>query len=344
MNPPMNEVTSLSQFTRLRQPLSIGDVVSVGLAIAKQRWPLFCGIALRSIAWLVIPLVGVIFGTAFLTTMSSSSSQVSNIGAGVLLFVIWLVVALFCFGKYLANAGLISRIVFNDLSQRSETVQEAARVTRSLTWSYLGASVLYLVIFISAALILSVVFSVIASLLILMFAGVLGGLSGSMVGRGDPVMVGTLSVIVVILMVLLLLGYVTALVWVMARFFFSEVPLSVEPKIGGIGAIGRSWELSKRSGWRLMTITTVGFLVTFPITTLGQLIVALPLLAVQLGESASDGATSSVWATGLSSLLNLISTLVVTLLTMGFWQAVKAVVYFDLLNCREGNALELQER
>ncbi len=338
----MNEVTSLSQFTRLRQPLSIGDVVSVGLAIAKQRWPLFCGIALRSIAWLVIPLFGVIFGTAFLTTTSSSSgSQVTNTGAGVLLFVIWLVVALFCFGKYLANAGLISRIVFNDLSQRHETVKEAARVTRSLTWSYLGASILYLVIFISAAFVLSIAFSFIGGILILMFAGVIGGITGNggVLGR-DPVAIGMLSTVIVIAMLLLILGYVTALVWVMARFFFSEVPLSVEPRIGGIGAIGRSWELSKRSGWRLMTITTVGFLVTVPITTLGQLIVALPLLAVQVSQPAEN---ASAWATGISSLLNLISTLVITLLTMGFWQAVKAVVYFDLLNCREGKALELQD-
>ncbi len=338
----MNEVTSLSQFTRLRQPLSIGDVVSVGLAIAKQRWPLFCGIALRSIAWLVIPLVGIIFGTAFLSFASRSGNEMSNVGAGVLLFVIWLVASLFCFGKYLANAGLISRIVFNDLSQRSETVKEAARVTRSLTWSYLGASVLYLVIFITAAIVLSIAFSFIGGILILMLTGIVAAITAG--GSGtlwqNPAVMGTLTVIVAILMVLFFVGYVTALVWVMARFFFSEVPLSVEPKIGGAGAIGRSWELSARSGWRLMTITTVGFLVTVPITTLGQLIIALPLLAVQVSEPSD---TSSVWATGLSSLLNLISTLVITLLTMGFWQAVKAVVYFDLLNCREGKALELQD-
>jgi hypothetical protein len=335
----MNEVTSLSQFTRLRQPLSIGDVVSVGLAIAKQRWPLFCGIALRSIAWLVIPLFGVIFGTAFLTTSSSSGSQVSNVGAGVLLFVIWLVVALFCFAKYLSNAGLISRIVFNDLSQREETVKEAARVTRSLTWSYLGASMLYLVIFIAASIVLGIGFSFIGGILLVMLGGIIQGLATG--GSVDPATIGVITVIVAILMVLFFFGYVTALVWVMARFFFSEVPLSVEPQIGGAGAIGRSWELSKRSGWRLMTITTVGFLVTLPITTLGQLIVALPLLAIRVSE---DPTTASAWATGLSSLLNLISTLVVTLLTMGFWQAVKAVVYFDLLNCREGNALELQQK
>lgn len=84
----------------------------------------------------------------------------------------------------------------------------------------------------------------------------------------------------------------------------------------------------------------MGFLVTVPITTLGQLIVALPLLAVTMSDTPE---TTALWATSLSTLLNLISTLVVTLLTMGFWQAVKAVVYFDLLNCREGNALELQK-
>jgi hypothetical protein len=334
MNHPMNEVTSLSQFTRLRQPLSIGDVVSVGLAIAKQRWPLFCGIALRSIAWLAIPLVGIVFGVAFLAPSEIGGSRDSNAGMGVLLFVIWFVVALFCFAKYLANAGLISRIVFNDLTQREETVKEATRVTRSLTWSYLGASLLYAVIFIAASIGLGIVFSLAFSLFALIVTGLFRGAIGS-----DPTVLGLVGIVAAIVMLLLILGYMTALVWVMARFFFSEVPLSVESKIGGIGAIGRSWELSKRSGLRLMTITTVGFLVTLPITVLGQLITALPLLLVPFSETP-EAATG--FAGLLSSLLNLISVLVITLLTMGFWQSVKAVVYFDLLNSREGQALTLE--
>lgn len=340
MSNAMNQVTSLSQFTRLRQPLTIGDVVSVGLAIAKQRWSLFSGIALRSIAWLVIPLVGIIVGSGFLAVVAnaSSESQVSNVGAVVLLFVAWLVLSLFCFGKYLANAGLISRIAFNDLSQREETVRDASRVTRSRTWSYLGASFVYGIILLAALIGLGIVFSVIFAIFAVLITGITVGFSSGNVRNSSAMgVVGLLSAIVLLV---LMLGYFTGLVWVMARFFFSEVPLSVESKIGAIGAIDRSWELSKRSGWRLMTITTVGFLVTLPITALGQLIVVLPILLLKLGDPSE---TSSAFATGLSSLLNLVATLLITLLTMGFWQSVKAVVYFDLLNCREGQALQIQD-
>jgi hypothetical protein len=333
----MNEVTSLSQFTRLRQPLSIGDVVSVSLAIAKQRWSLFCGISLRAIAWMILPIIGFSILVALSAgTQSISRSSASNAGIIVLFFVVWLVGSLYCFGKYLANAGLISRIAFNDLTQNPETVKDAARVTRSLTWSYLGASLLYGVIFIGAWIVLGIIFSIIFAVFAVLIAGMFG------VGRGtpNPSIMGFVGLISILFLLFLFLGFMTSLIWVMARFFFSEAALSIEPKIGGAGAIARSWDLSTKSGWRLMTVTTVGFLITVPITALGQLITLLPTIVFRLNNLSESSSTLEV---GLTSLLNLISTLVITLLTMGFWQAVKAVVYFDLLNSREGKSLEIQE-
>ena len=329
-NPGTSQITSLSQYTRLKQPLSIGDVVSVGLAITRQRWPLFCGISLRAVAWLVIPVVGV----TLMTVMAPSSRSP---GLSVLIFVVWLVASLYCFGKYLSNAGLISRLVFNDLTQTEESVKDAARVTRSLTWSYLGASLIYLVIALAVSFGLGFIFTLAFYLLILILGFTLGAIGGPGLLTSTPSpMMGFFTVIIVIVTLLMILGYFTALVWILSRFFFADVPLSVESKLGSIGTIGRSWALTEKSGLRLMTITTVGFLITLPINAIGQIITAIPF-ALDRSGGASIGL-----ATTLSSLLNVLVTLGIALLTTGFWQSVKAVLYFDLLNSKEGMGLDLE--
>lgn len=329
MRNPSNQVTSLSQYTRLKQPLSIGDVVSVALAITRQRWPLFCGISLRAVTWLVIPVLG------FTLMAVISSSMRRSPGLAVLAGVLWLVASLYCFGKYLSNAGLISRLVFNDLTQTEETVKDAARVTRSLTWSYLGASLIYLLIAVVVSFALGFIFSFAFFLLVLMLGFIVGTIGGTGTLLGSP-LGGLFTVIIIIMMLAMILGYFTALVWILSRFFFSDVPLSVETKLGSMGTIGRSWALADKSGFRLMTITTVGFLITLPINAIGQLVTLIPFAL-----DRSGGASAGL-ATALSSLLNVVATLGITLLTMGFWQSVKAVLYFDLLNSKEGLGLDLE--
>jgi hypothetical protein len=329
-NPVANPVTSLSQYTRLKQPLSIGDVVSVGLAITRQRWPLFCGISLRAVAWLVIPVLGITLMTVISPAMRRSP------GLAVLAGVMWLVASLYCFGKYLSNAGLISRLVFNGLTQTEETVKDAARVTRSLTWSYLGASLIYLLIVVMAAFALGFIFTLALSLIVLILGFIVGTIGGpGALNPTSPIM-GFFAVVVIIILLLLILGYFTALVSVLSPYFFSDVPLSVETKLGSIGTIRRSRALSEKSRFRIMTIMTVGVLVTLPINAIGQLVILIPFALDR------SGGVSVELATTLSSLLNLVVTLGITLLTMGFWQSVKAVLYFDLLNSKEGLGLDLE--
>ena len=240
---PVPPITSLSQYTRLKQPLSIGDVVSVGLAITRQRWPLFCGISLRAVGWLVIPVVGV----TLMTVMAPSSRSP---GLSVLAFVVLLVASPYCFGKYLSNAGLISRLVFNELTQTEESVKDAARVTRSLTWSYLGASLIYGLIAIVVSSVLGLIFTIAFVVLALILGFILGLIGGPGLLTSTSPMMGFFTVIIIIVTLLMILGYFTALVWILSRFFFADVPLSVESKLGSIGTIGRSWELTKKSGLR----------------------------------------------------------------------------------------------
>jgi hypothetical protein len=326
-NPVANPVTSLSQYTRLKQPLSIGDVVSVALAITRQRWPLFCGISLRAVAWLTIPALGGVLAAVMVSSTRRSP------GLEVLAGVVWLVASLYCFGKYLSNAGLISRLVFNDLTQTEETVKDAARVTRSLTWSYLGTSLIVLLITGVVAFALGFGFFLLLVVTLGLIVVTIGG-PGAL-NPTSPIM-GFFAVVVIIISLLLILGYFTALVSVLSPYFFSDVPLSVETKLGSIGTIRRSRALSKKSRFRIMTIMTVGVLVTLPINAIGQFVALIPFAL-----DRSGGASAGL-ATALSSMLNLVVTLGITLLTMGFWQSVKAVLYFDLLNSKEGLGLDLK--
>ena len=279
----------------------------------------------------MIPVLGVT-GMAVI----ASSSMRRSPGLAVLAVVVWLVASLYCFGKYLANAGLISRLVFNDLTRTEESVKDAARVTRSLTWSYLGASLIYLLIAVLVSFSLAFIFSLAFFLVLLTLGFLVGTIGGTGLLSSTSPMMGFLGVITIIVVLLLILGYFTGLVWILSRFFFSDVPLSVETKLGSMGTIGRSWALSEKSGFRLMTITTVGFLITLPINAIGQIITVIPFAL-----DRSGGASAGL-ATGLSSLLNLLVTLGITLLTLGFWQSVKAVLYFDLLHSKEGLGLDLE--
>ena len=119
----MNEPLNLSQFTRLRESLTIGDVVSVAFTICRERWKQSAGIALQATAWLFVPVIGGgILAALFMPVTSGvgRSARSGSAGVAVLVFVMWLVGALYCLGRYMANSGLISRLVQkNDSSIRA---------------------------------------------------------------------------------------------------------------------------------------------------------------------------------------------------------------------------------
>ncbi len=318
--------SSPSQYSRLRESLTIGEVVSVAFTIARQRWKQHFGIALQGTVWLFIPVVTIVL----LVGMQSGSR--GNSGLMVLLYVAWFVGMLYCLGRYLANSALIARLGFNDLTQKVETLQEAKRYTQSRTWSYVGASVLVALILIVTFVVALLVFSIGIGIAIALFLPT---------PRLTPANL-LMTPILVIAIALFYLGLLAGLTWLGSRFFFFEVPMSVEPEVGGPASIGRTWRLGVRSNWRLMMMTTVAFLVTFPIQVLAQIVMMLILVIPQAIVGRNPSALGGVGL--LSTLVNLAVNFGLILVTMVFWQTVKAVVYFDARNRSEGMGLVLSEK
>ena len=335
----MNEPLNLSQFTRLRESLTIGDVVSVAFTISRERWKQNAGIALQATAWLFVPLIGGgVLSALFMPLMRSAGRTAAGrsgaSGIIVLAFVVWLVGALYCLGRYMANSALIARLTFNDLAQQPESLAEARRYTQSRTWSYLGASLLMGLLYSAVFIAVTIAFSI-GVVLIAIALGVSTSSFGSGVSN-NPV----IGFFLVIGILLAFLGFLVGLTWLGSRFFFYEVPMSVERETGAASSIGRTWSLGNRSNWRLMIITTLAYLITLPIQAIAQVVILVCLLIPQLAMSQNASLSGGLMA--ISVLVQLLVNFVVVVITIVFWQAVKAVVYFDLRNQAEGMGLELR--
>lgn len=339
MNDPMNSKptseTAGQYAARLRGELTIGDVVTLGFMITKQRWNKSLRLILQGFGWLLLPVFSGGFLLAFMPAMMPLSSRATrsvppgSVGLMVLFSVVWLVCFLYCFGRYLSIAGLVSRLAFNDLADHEESLQDSKRFTASRTWSYLLSAFLCSLLF---GLMLIVVGIGVFIILMILGAIAMGlGIETSRAGASLPMIIVTLIALLVMFVM------VTGLLWWFgSRFLFYEVPLSVEREVGAVATIGRTWSLGNGANWRLMMITSVAFLVTVPVQVMAQFVGSIPVFLLR---SAGDAVPIALF---FATALNLVVSLVTSMLAVSFWQTIKAVAYFDLRNRREGEGLILR--
>lgn len=238
---------------------------------------------------------------------------------------VWIFVPIYGWAKFAAILALISRLAFGELVDQPESVEQGRRIVNSRMWQFLIMGLLMFAINIGLLIPFSIVIGIITAFFV-----------GSIAAGVTP---NPTSILVVSLLTLILIPVLfVAFLWVQARFFVVEVPLAIEDNIDGTSTIGRSWELTKGHAWRIVAILFVGYLITLPIqipfTILSTIIQAA--LASLAEENPSYGF--------LSQLVSLIIGLISAALIVPFWQAIKAVVYYDLRSRREGMGLKLRDR
>jgi membrane-anchored glycerophosphoryl diester phosphodiesterase (GDPDase) len=119
-----------------------------------------------------------------------------------------------------------------------------------------------------------------------------------------------------------------------------EVPLAIEEDITASQTIQRSWSLTKNHVGRVFLTLTVAFLISIPIYIIVQIIVSI-LQGVLLRVVAAE--PTSVGFQILSIIVGYVLGLVSGALLLPFWQAIKAVVYYDLRSRREGLGMQLRD-
>ncbi|MEH2376833.1 hypothetical protein [Nostoc sp.] len=232
---------------------------------------------------------------------------------------LWIIIPIYGWAKYAAISGLISRLAFGELVYQPENVQTASSHINPRLWSFLRVgfqvSIYLLVIYLGLAIAGGIV------------GGLLGVVLGGILGSTGVIVATTLAIIVTV--VIMLLG----LTWFYSRWVVAEVPLAVEENINGGESVARSWDLTKASVLRIQGVVLVACVVTFPLVFVFNYIPQLFLVKLEQG--------STIY--GIVYVISLISGLVGGVFVMPFWQALKAVLYFDLRSRREGLGLQLRE-
>ncbi|MCY7385140.1 MAG: glycerophosphoryl diester phosphodiesterase membrane domain-containing protein [Microcoleus sp. CAN_BIN18] len=231
---------------------------------------------------------------------------------------LWLLVPIYGWAKYSAISALISRLAFGEVSEHPETVSDARSQVNPRMWSFFGAGIL-------TSLILSGVYLAGAIAI-----GILAG-GAAAISQQNYLIIGALVVVAVIA---LLIIYIR----IFSQLFIVELPLAIENNLTASSAISRSWELTKGSVGRIMWIVFVGILVSIPVSTFIQIVMAI----VQAVLAALLGAESSAFLSAYIISIVALS-LVSGALVHPFWQAMKAIIYYDLRSRKEGLGLQMRD-
>jgi hypothetical protein len=234
---------------------------------------------------------------------------------------LWVLLPIYGWAKYAAKTGLISRLAFGELSNQPEGVGEAHPKTDRAKWSFLGVLIRVGLWMFVAYLVFALLAGIVGGLLAVILRSILGAQATQAPG-------------IFLVSFLIIIGAIAGVTWIYSRFVIAEVPLAVEEGLNSKKSVDRSWSLTKASVFRIQGVVLVGFLITLPILFLFNY---LP----QIGMLATPEGSALYWTLYTVSLL---TSLVGNVFVMPFWQALKAVLYYDLRSRREGLDLNLRDR
>jgi hypothetical protein len=234
---------------------------------------------------------------------------------------LWGLVPIYGWAKFSAISALISRLAYSEVIERPETVNEARNYVMPRMWSFLGAGLLVLLISFGITLGAMIVFAIVGGVLVAIL-----GQSFAAIG------------VVVLLGVIAFIAFIVGYLWLYSRLFIVEMPLAIENNLGTSSAIGRSWKLTEGFVLRLIGVVSVAFLVTIPISIVVQIISTLiqDFVATLVPR---DSPTFFL----LLYLLVLPLSFASSSFLIPFWQAIKAVVYYDMRTRKEGLGLEIRD-
>jgi hypothetical protein len=319
------------------RPLNVGNVVSAGLVLYRSNLKQYFNVSLKANLWAlpsVLAFVGLYFLALlqiFRSALGSSRSpgleaafEVSGLTpilqlverfspATPILVPVLLLVLLYCSAKYLANSALISRLAFQELSDRPESLSDARPKVMPRMWAYLWVGI-----------------GIGLRLLAIYFLIAFPGITVISILSGRPRSAPTQSPLFFLLVAVILY----ALLWFYSRWVISEVPLAVESGLSSSQSIKRSWDLTASAVGRVQVIVFVAFLVTIPILAVTNYLPDLLLSRVPQNSEF-------FW---IVFTINLLIGMLGSVLMLPFWQSIKAVMYYDLRSRREGIDLQLRDR
>jgi hypothetical protein len=253
---------------------------------------------------------------------------------------LWILVPVYGWAKYSAMMGLISRLAFKEVCEQPEVVKDAQRHIKPKMWNFFAAGLLGFLIFVGAIILYFIVAAI--------FAGIFAAIFGQIIAESGFAILWTVASILL---------FISGFILLVSRLFLVKLPLAVEEKTNPVSAISRSWQLSKGSVGRIQLVIFLTFLISAPIAMminifsliifgfiLGAFIGILKLVIGNKLVNTNELGTTLGMALGFLFYPMLILSLTPgDALMIPFWQAIKAVVYYDLRVRREGMGINLSK-
>lgn len=239
---------------------------------------------------------------------------------------LWTLIPVYGWAKFFALSGLLSRLAFGELISQPESVKAGSRYVNSKLWQFLIA-----VLLISFLLTLLIGLGIgIFAVLTIVFAGLFASLHTD--GNTTAIAVAALIIIVAAI------AFSMSVFWLLIRFWLVELPLAIEDGVNVNSTLSRSWELTKGYVWRISAIVFIASLITLPLGI--AVLVVSSIDQVNFNLSLNQNSLLNV----LSFLFNLGFSILSGAVVLPFWQAIKAVIYYDLRTRREDLGLNLRDR
>ncbi|MDJ0799586.1 MAG: DUF975 domain-containing protein [Calothrix sp. MO_167.B12] len=239
---------------------------------------------------------------------------------------LWFFLPVYGWAKAHTINAIISRLAFAELINQPESEKTCRSELNPRLWNFFVTQILVWLTLVGVNIGTSILESIITSIIT------------QPLGR-QPIFYALVSFLVQ------LVGYI-AYLWFYARIFLPELPMAVENTLDAGQAIARSWELTQGHVWRLQAIIIVASLITIPLL----FIASIPFIGFIMFFIGT--VLSNPNAINSSEILNYLLILLITIITIflanaiinPFWQAIKAVIYYDLRTRREGLGLKLRDR
>ena len=233
---------------------------------------------------------------------------------------LWMFVPIYGWAKHFAISGLIARLAFGELTNQPESVKMARQQVNRRLWSFLGLAFLVGCLFIGVYLGIGLAMLVVVGLTLAMASQIS---STGLVGIIASAVIGFIIFITALIII----------IWLGSRLLFSEVPLAIEADISVSQSLARSWGLTKAVVLRVIGIVAISSLVTLPFVLLMSIIPDLLISRLEFG--------TPVYSIAYQVLLGLLR-IAGIIFVLPFWQAIKAVLYYDLRSRKEGLDLKLR--
>jgi hypothetical protein len=241
----------------------------------------------------------------------------------------WVLVPVYGWAKFSAISALISRLAYSEVIERPETVNDARRHVMPRMWSFLGAGLLVGLITFGVG-----VGVVVGAIFVVSVFGILAGIVGTIVGQN-----ATAIVIFILLGIIVFIALIIGYIRLVFRLFIIEMPLAIETNVTATSTISRSLELTKGFASRLQGIVVVAFLVTIPVSIVVQIVITI----LQTVLTALFSTDSPIFWLLFYFFITLPLSFASGALLIPFWQAIKAVIYYDLRSRKEGLGLEIRD-